>query len=52
MKRQEDRRSCHSISFVLGLAVAGGHPDKLTYVEQAYAFLIHNTRPIAAQKVN
>jgi predicted fused transcriptional regulator/phosphomethylpyrimidine kinase len=43
-KREEDRRSCHNISFILGLAVAANHR---AMEEAAFAAMVMNWRIVS-----
>ena len=45
--RREDRRSCHNLSFLLGLAVLARDP---AYIENCFVLLVRMTRPIAGQE--
>lgn len=46
--RKEDRRSCHNVSLLLGLAVAAKHPD----AGVLFAHMILVAAPVAGQAAN
>lgn len=48
-KRAEDRRSCHNISFILGLACRAGDAD---LAAAAYHTMLTLVGPVRGQAVN
>jgi len=49
MTRAEDRRSCHNVSFVLGLAYAARQYDAAALL---FAHMLHLLTPVRGQKAN